>query len=160
MLLNCGGGKNSWESLGLHGDQTIQSKRKSSLNIHWKDWCWSSNTLAIWCKELTHWKRLWCWERLKAGEGDDRGWGGWVASRILSEYEFEQAAEDEGQGSLACRSPWGGKESDTTERLDKKQNPTIFCSQKNVLNYIEMLKVKKIWNKMYHANQNKTGINY
>ena len=32
------------------------------LNIHWKDWCWSLsfNTLATWCKELTHWKRLWC----------------------------------------------------------------------------------------------------
>ena len=33
-----------------------------------------------WCEELTHWKRLWCWERLKAGEGDDRGWDGWMAS--------------------------------------------------------------------------------
>ena len=39
-----------------------------------------ANTLATWCKELTHWKRTWCWERLKAGEGDDRGWDGWVAS--------------------------------------------------------------------------------
>ena len=38
-------------------------------------------SLATWCKELTHWKRLWCWERLKAGrEGDDRGWDGWMAS--------------------------------------------------------------------------------
>jgi len=49
----------------------------------WKDWCWSwnSNTLATWCKELTYWKRPWCWERLKAGgEGDDRGWNGWMAS--------------------------------------------------------------------------------
>ena len=40
----------------------------------------SSNTLAIWCKELTPWKRPWCWERLKAGEGDDRGWNRWMAS--------------------------------------------------------------------------------
>ena len=57
--------------------------RKSVLKIHWKDWCWSwnSNTLATWCEELTHWKRPWCWERLKAGEeGDDRGWDGWMAS--------------------------------------------------------------------------------
>ena len=38
------------------------------------------NTLATWCKELTHWKRPWCWERLKAGEGDDRGQDGWMAS--------------------------------------------------------------------------------
>ena len=53
------------------------------LNIHWKDWCWSwnSNTLATWCEELTHLKRSWCWERLKVrGEGDDRGWDGWMAS--------------------------------------------------------------------------------
>ena len=36
---------------------------------------------APWCKELTHWKRPWCWERLKAGgKGDDRGWDGWMAS--------------------------------------------------------------------------------
>ena len=32
-------------------------------------------------RRLTHWKRPWCWERLKAGgEADDRGWGGWMAS--------------------------------------------------------------------------------
>ena len=50
---------------------------------HWKDWCWSwsSNTLATSCKELTHLERPWCWERLKAeGEGDTRGWDGWMAS--------------------------------------------------------------------------------
>ena len=61
----------------------INPKRKSRLNIHWLDWgwSWSSNTLAIWCEELTDLKRPWCWERLKAGEeGDDRGWDGWVAS--------------------------------------------------------------------------------
>ena len=60
------------------------SQRKSVLNIHWKDWCWSwnSNTLATWCKELTHLKRPWCWEILKVGrEGDNRGWDGWMASQ-------------------------------------------------------------------------------
>ena len=37
--------------------------------------------MATWCKELTHWKRPWCWERLGAGgEGDNRGWDGWIAS--------------------------------------------------------------------------------
>ena len=40
-----------------------------------------SNTLATWCEELTHLKRLWCWEWLKVGgEGDDRGWDSWMAS--------------------------------------------------------------------------------
>ena len=60
---------------------------KSALNIHWKDWCWSwhSNTLATWCKELTHCKRRpWCWERLKLrGEGDHRGWDSWMASLMV-----------------------------------------------------------------------------
>ena len=41
---------------------------------------WNSNPLATWFKELTHWKRPWCWERLKAGEVDGRGWDGWMAS--------------------------------------------------------------------------------
>jgi len=50
------------------------------LNTHWKYWCWSSNTLTTWCEELTHWKKPWCWERMRAGgEGDDRGWDGWMA---------------------------------------------------------------------------------
>ena len=56
--------------------------KEISLSVHWKDWCWSwnSNTLAIWYEELTHLKRPWCWERLKAGgEGHDK-WDGWKAS--------------------------------------------------------------------------------
>ena len=43
-----------------------------------------AETSILWSpdpKELTHWERPWCWERLKAGgEGDDRGWDGWMAS--------------------------------------------------------------------------------
>ena len=60
MLLNCGVGEDSWESLGLQGDPTSPFWRKSVLVIHWKDWCWNwnSSTLATWCEELTQWKRL------------------------------------------------------------------------------------------------------
>ena len=57
--------------------------KETSPGCYWKDWCWSwnSNTLATWWDELTHLKRPWCWERLKAGgEGDDWGWDGWMAS--------------------------------------------------------------------------------
>ena len=53
------------------------------LSFHWKDWCWSWNSspLATRCEELTHLKRPWCWDRLRAGgEGDNRGWDGSVAS--------------------------------------------------------------------------------
>ena len=83
VLLNCGVGEDSWESLGLQGYPTSPSWRRSVLGVNWKDWCWSwnSNTLATSCKELTHWKRPWCWEGFGAGgEGDDRGWDGWMAS--------------------------------------------------------------------------------
>ena len=83
MLLNCGVGQHSWESLGLQGDPTSPSSRTSVLGGHWKDWWWSWNsiTLATSCKELTHWKRPWCWEGLGAGrEGSDREWDGWMAS--------------------------------------------------------------------------------
>ena len=72
MLLNCGAGEDSWESLGLQRDQTSQFLRRSTLNIHWKDWCWcrSSNTLATWCEEPAHWekKKPWCWEDWKQKE--------------------------------------------------------------------------------------------
>ena len=57
--------------------------KEISLDILWMDWCWSwnSNTLATWCEELTHLKRPWSWERLRVGgEGDNRGWDGWMAS--------------------------------------------------------------------------------
>ena len=51
--------------------------KEINLNIHWKDWCWISSTLATWCKQLTVWKRPWCWERFKAkGEGGGREWDG------------------------------------------------------------------------------------
>ena len=53
------------------------------LGVNWKDWCWSwnSNTLATSWEKLTHLKRPWCWQRLRAGgEGDDRAWDGWMAS--------------------------------------------------------------------------------
>ena len=83
MLLNCGIGEDSWESLGLQGDPTSPSWRRSVLGVHWKDWCWSwnSNTLATWCEELIHLKRPWCWEILRAGgEGDNKGWDDWMAS--------------------------------------------------------------------------------
>ena len=57
--------------------------RRSTLGFLWKEWCWSwsSSTLDTSCEELTHWKRLWCWEGLGAGgEGDDQGWDGWIPS--------------------------------------------------------------------------------
>ena len=84
MLLNCGVGEGSWESLGLKGDSTSPSKRKSVLNIHWKVWCcsWNSNTVATWWEELTHWKRTLMLGKIEGRRRrkQNRGWDGWMAS--------------------------------------------------------------------------------
>ena len=55
--------------------------RKSTLTIHCKDWCWSW-ALIFWLPDVKSWLIPWCWERLKAGEEDGRGWDGWMASLI------------------------------------------------------------------------------
>ena len=62
-------------------DQSILKEISPGCSL--KDWCWSwnSNTLATSCKELTHWRRPCCWEGLETGgDGDDRGWDGWMVS--------------------------------------------------------------------------------
>ena len=86
MLLNCGGGEDSWESFGLQGDPISPSWRKSVLNIHWKDWCWSwnSHSLASWCEEVTHLQRSWDagknwrWEEKGTTEDEMAGWHHWL----------------------------------------------------------------------------------
>ena len=112
---NCGAGEDSWESFGQQGDQISQSKRKSTLNIQWKDWCWSwsSNTLVTWCEDPTHWKRPYAgedWGQEEKGAIEMAGW-----HHRLNGHEFEQIpGESEGQGSLTCCSPWGCNDSDMT----------------------------------------------
>ena len=65
-------------------NQSILKEISPGCSLEGWCWSWNSNTLAIWCEELTDWKRIWCWERLRAGgEGDDRGWDGWMASPTL-----------------------------------------------------------------------------
>ena len=86
------------------------------LNIHWKDWSWNSNTLATWCKELTHWKRPWCWEKLKAGgDGDDRGWDGWMASLTWWTWVWASSGSWWWTGKPGMLQSMG---SDTTEQLN------------------------------------------
>ena len=83
MLLNCGVGEDSWESLGLHEIQPVHPKGDQSWVFTGRTDAEAEtpNTLATSCKELTHWKRPWCWEGLgEGGEGDNRRWDGWVAS--------------------------------------------------------------------------------
>ena len=105
--------------------------KKINPEYSWKDWCWSwsTNTLATWCEEPTHWKRPWCWDywgQEERGVTEDKmvGWHHW-----LNGHEFEQTPGDsDGQGSLVCCSPCSCKESDTTKQLDwtKLKRQAIF----------------------------------
>ena len=78
-FLTCGAG-DFWESLGEQEDQTSQSWRKSVVNIHWKDWCWSwsSNNLPTWYEELTPLEKT-----LMLGKIEGRRRRGWQRMRWL-----------------------------------------------------------------------------
>ena len=92
-------------------------------------WSWSSNTLATWCEEPTYWKRPWCWERLKAGgEGNDRGWDGWMVSPTQWTWVWANSRSGWRTEKPACHSPWGCKESDTTEWLSTSKHQWLGCS--------------------------------
>ena len=113
MLLNCGVGKDSWESLGLQGDPTSPFWRRSALGFLWKEWYWSwkSSTLATSCKELTHWKRLFAgraWRQKEKGTTEDEmaGWHHWLNGH---ESEWTPGVAD-GQGRLVCCDSWGRKD--------------------------------------------------
>ena len=121
MLLNCGVGEDSWESLGQQGDQTSQSWRKSVLNIHWSTDA-EAETPIFWPPDVKNWLigkdpdagKDWGQEEKGTTEDEMVGW-----HHRPDGHEFEQAlGVGDGQGSLACYSPWGCKESDMTEWLN------------------------------------------
>ena len=61
-------------------NQSILKEISPGYSLEGLCWNWNSNTLATWCKELTHLKRPWCSSLKAGGQGDDRGWDGWMAS--------------------------------------------------------------------------------
>ena len=77
------------------------------------------NTLATWWEELTHWKRSWCWGRMKAGgEGVDRGWDGSMASPTQWTWVWANSRSWWWTRRPGVLHPWGHKEWDTTEWLN------------------------------------------
>ena len=119
MLLNCGVGEDSWESLDCRESQPVNPKGKHFWIYIGRTGCWSwnSNTLATWCEELTLWKWLWCWGRLKAGEGDNGGSDGWMASLTQWTWVWVSSRSWWKTGKPGMLQSMGCKESDMTEQL-------------------------------------------
>ena len=95
MLLNCGVGEDSWESLGQQGDPTSQSQRKSVLNIHWRTDA-EAETLILWSPDEKNWLirkdpdagKDWRQEEKGTTEDEMVGW-----HHRLNGHDFEQACE-------------------------------------------------------------------
>ena len=143
MLLNCGVGEDSWESLGLQGEPISPSKRKSVLYIHWKDWYWSwnSNTLASWCEKQVIWKDTDAgkdWREEEKWTTDDKmvGW-----HHQLDGHEVEQdLGVGNGQESLTCCSPWSHEKLGRTDCLnDTELNIVLKIYSKTLCLLLTML---------------------
>ena len=95
---------------------------------------------------LTHWKRPWCrkdWRQEKKGMTEDE-MGGW--HHRFDGHEFEQSpGAGDGQGSLACCSPWSCKESDMTEWL--------YCTELNCAQPHQMEEPLKVHPCLPHFKQ-------
>ena len=95
-------------------NQSILKNINPGYSLKGLCWSWSSNYLVTWWEESIHRKRPWCWERLRAErEGDDRGQDGWMASPSQWTWVWTMCSTQgkcEGQGNLACYSPWGHNE--------------------------------------------------
>ena len=118
------------ESLGLREIQPVHPKGDQSWMFTGRTDVEAEtlNTLATWCEELTHLKRPWCWERLRAGgvgtiEDEMVGWHHWHSAHG---FGWTLGVGD-GQGGLACCGSWGHKELDMTERLNWTE-PNGFSS--------------------------------
>ena len=100
-------------SLDIREIKVVSPKGNQPKLFIWKTDAEVPNTLAAWCEQLTRWKRLWCWKRPREGrEGDNRGWDGWMASLTQLTWIWTTLGDSDGQGGLACYSPWGCKELD------------------------------------------------
>ena len=120
MLLNCGVGEDSWKFLGLQGDQTSHPKGNQSWIFIRTDA--EAEAPILWPPDAKKWLigkdpdagKDWGQKEKGTTEDEMVGW-----HHRLDGHEFEQAlGVGDAQGSLACCSPWGCKQLDTSEQLN------------------------------------------
>ena len=112
-----------------------------------------AETALLWPLDVKNWLiekdpdagEDWRWEKKGTTEDEMVGWHHW-----LDGHEFEQAlGVGDGQGSLVCRSTWGHKESDTTERLNwltirvvymLKDEAEVLLTPGHIISWLKKLK--------------------
>ena len=148
MLLNCGVGEDSWESLGLQGDPTIHPKGDQSWVFTGRSDV-ETETPVLWPPHVKSWligkdsdtRRDWGQEEKGMTEDEMAGW-----HHRLDVHEFQWTpGVGDGQGGLVCCNSWGHKESDTTEQLNWTENVfKIFKWSLNTYRWtLEMQKSKE-----------------
>ena len=126
----------AWRILGMGEPDGLLSMGSHRVGHDWSDLAAAAAAAAEFTPsqglgnhtELLCWKRPWCWERLRQEEKEttEDEMVGW--HHRLNGHEFEQTPGDsEGHGSLLCCSPWGEKELDTTEWLNKQWQNSILA---------------------------------
>ena len=123
--------------------QSILKEISPEYSLEGLIWSWNSNTLATWCEELTHWKRPWCWERLKVGgEGDNREWDSWTESLTQWTWVWVNSGSSWWTGRPGMPQFTGNKQLDVTERL----NWTVltFISMSGTFHDIRRQKAKSL----------------
>ena len=143
MLLNCGVGKDSWDSLGLQGDPTSAFWRRSALGFLWKEYA-KAETPVLWPPHVKSWLigknfdavRDWGQEQEGTTEDEMAGWHHGLDGRGSEWTPWD----GNGQGGLACCDSWGGKELDTSEWLNWTELKRVvlkrFSTQKKKINYV------------------------
>ena len=119
---------------------------------------------------MTHWKRLWCWERLKAGgEGDNRGWDGWMASMAQWTWVWvnsggwlwtRRPGVLQSMGSQRVGHKWA-TELNIEKRQEIGDQILVFKGFVEIINQVRFKKFKQ--NQTHHTNfhwDNKCVINW
>ena len=119
-----------WRNL-LRVPWTARRSNLSILNIDRKDgcWSWSPSTLATWCEELTHWKRPWCWERLKAKKRRE-----WQRMRWLDNItDSMDKSLNKLQETVEYRGAWEAADCGVTKNQTQLSNSTTTTYFRNII---------------------------
>ena len=130
MILNCGVGEDSWESLGLQGDPTSPYSKGDQSWVFIGRIDVEAETPVVWSPDAKSWLigkdpdagKDWGQEEKGMTEDEMAGWHHWLGGHGFG----WTPGVDDGQRGLVCCNSWGCKESDMTEWLNWTEYTKMF----------------------------------